>query len=135
MDNFMCKDESRERCLEICKMRMDGMTYQQIGDKMGISRQRVEQILCTVFEKEPRKLKKNRKIRFVNIKAYLDKNNMSYAQFSDAIQMSQFTVRQYFNDLRRPSLEFVEKTAKLLCIPWEDVLKTDEEEATDESNL
>ena len=30
---------------ELLKMRLDGMSYRQIGDKMGLSRQRIQQLL------------------------------------------------------------------------------------------
>ena len=39
------KNHSNERLNEICKLRSEGKTYQEIGDVYGISRQRVEQII------------------------------------------------------------------------------------------
>lgn len=44
--------ENKDRLLEMIKMRLDGCTYQEIGDKYGITRQCVQQSIANFTGKE-----------------------------------------------------------------------------------
>jgi len=49
-----------KRIAELCELRFNGLTYQEIGDKFGISRQRIHQLLS--LYKKAKSYKKNLKI-------------------------------------------------------------------------
>ncbi len=48
---YGCLEQLRESDRELILMRMEGLTYDQIGLRRGLSKQRVEQILKTVYRR------------------------------------------------------------------------------------
>ena len=46
------REITRERNAAIVAMRMEGLTFQQIGEAMGLTRQRIQQIVAEITERE-----------------------------------------------------------------------------------
>ena len=46
------REITRERNAAIVAMRMEGLTFQQIGEAMGLTRQRIQQIVAEILERE-----------------------------------------------------------------------------------
>lgn len=76
--------ENKDRSLEMIKMRLDGCTYQEIAEKFGVTRQRVQQVVADFTGKE-RTVKKSSLDRCVypNIKAWMIDNNISMIKLSE----------------------------------------------------
>ena len=75
--------ESKDRLLEMIKMRLDGCTYQEIADKYGVTRQCVQQSIANFTGKErtARKSSLDRCI-YPNIRKWMLDNNISMIKLS-----------------------------------------------------
>lgn len=75
--------ESKDRSLEMIKMRLYGFTYQEIAEKFGVTRQRVQQIVAefTGKERTARQSSLDRCI-YPNIRKWMLDNNISMIKLS-----------------------------------------------------
>lgn len=80
------KQESKDRFLEMIKMRLDGCTYKEIAEKFGVTRQRVQQIVAEFTGKERTKKSFNRTgFIYPNILEWMDEKGISLAELSRII--------------------------------------------------
>lgn len=70
---------TREQKVEMFKMRMNGVSFEEIGNKYGISKQRVQQLLQTTIHK-PREL--SRKCVYPNLKKWCLEHDASFRQLA-----------------------------------------------------
>ncbi len=80
--NYM-KQENKDRLLEMIKMRLDGCTYQEIGDKYGVTKQCVQQSIANFAGKE-RTVRQSSLDRCIypNIRAWMIDDNISMIKLS-----------------------------------------------------
>lgn len=88
----------KERAMDMFKMRLDGATYQEIADKYGITRQRVE---CILKMREPSKKHSNKKYEkciYKGLREWLQQNNYKLNDLQNLISKNK--QRQAGNSLR-----------------------------------
>lgn len=73
-----------ERQKTALRLRADDLTLDEIAEKMGISRQRVGQLLDTACERNHASRYKKRNIIYPNINKWLIEKNMSLTRFAKA---------------------------------------------------
>lgn len=74
---------NKERLMDMVKMRIDGCTYQEIAEKFGVTRQRVQQIMAEFTGKERAKKSFNRTgFIYPNILEWMDEKGLSLAELS-----------------------------------------------------
>lgn len=82
--------ESKDRLLEMIKMRLDGCTYREIGDKYGISKQCVQKSIANFTGKE----RNGRKARlkecvYPNIRKWIIEKNITMSEFAKICGLSE----------------------------------------------
>ena len=77
---------TKEQKLEMFSMRLDGATFQEIGDKFGLTRQRVEQIL-KFGETRSHRSKVSEKCIYKGLSDYIDKENITLNELTKMIGM------------------------------------------------
>ena len=115
--------ESKERTLEMCRMRIEGKTFREIGEAFGVSKQRVEQILAKVLYKRG----KRGHCVFPKVADWMDEHDHTIVSFAKLLDMKYYTVLSYVRGRYRPSLEFVSTVVKKCGLSWEDVICKDAE--------
>ena len=83
---------SNEDKVKMFSMRLEGATFQEIADKFGISRQRVQQLLCS---NRPSTRKTLNKIVYPNIAKWLDDNGMNIYCFGERCGLSSTSLRNF----------------------------------------
>ena len=84
----------KERAIDIFKMRLEGATYQEIADKYGITRQRVEAILKMRGPSN----KKYEKCIYKGLREWLQQNNYKLTDLQNIISKKEQS--QSSNSLR-----------------------------------
>lgn len=81
---------TREQKEEVKRLRGSGMSYQAVGERFGVSKQRIHQIT----HPKPRKKKtpSTAGVKYPRIKKYLEENNISVAAFADACGVTRSTM-------------------------------------------
>lgn len=80
--NYM-KQENKDRLLEMIKMRLDGCSYQEIGNKYGITKQCVQQSIANFTGKERTiRCSPLDKCIYPNIRKWMLDNNISMIKLS-----------------------------------------------------
>lgn len=111
----------------VIEMRNQGMTYAAIGKRLGISRQRVHQILNYFKQNEPAYTRRRKhRIIYTNIEKWL--NDAGVGVYA----MSKITGIEYFKlnnsligtrDFTRPELKALKKATKMT---YDELLMVDE---------
>lgn len=71
---------TREQKIEMFAMRLDGYTLQEIGDKYGITRERVRQILTTVACRKANIRKVTENLKYPNLSKWMRDNDVSMGE-------------------------------------------------------
>lgn len=80
---------TKEQKIEMYAMYLDGCTYQKIGDKFGISRQRVYQLLCEPLAKVKGKSRQlSETCIYDGLSRFIKANSASCAEIANIIQRS-----------------------------------------------
>lgn len=125
------KQESKDRFLEMIKMRLDGCTYKEIAEKFGVTRQRVQQIVAEFTGKERTKKSFNRTgFIYPNILEWMDEKGISLAELSRIIGIGEGnSSRTSKKCAEKPNLEclkskkFLKKAERHLNICLEQKMK------------
>lgn len=112
---------TKEQKIEMYAMYLDGCTYQEIGDKFGISRQRVHQLLCEPLAKVKGKSRQlSETCIYDGLSRFIKANSASCAEIANIIQRSmtntyqkivgkkQFTISEIYKILEYTSMTFEE---------------------------
>lgn len=81
---------TREQKEEVKRLRGAGMSYQAVGERFGVSKQRIHQIT----HPKPRKRKHAdmHEVKYLGIRRYLEENYLSMSMFANLVGMSNSTV-------------------------------------------
>lgn len=94
---------TREEKINAFTMRLDGHTYQEIGDKYGLSKERIHQILTWSISGR----RKGEKHIYRNIDAWMREGRISQRQIADAIGASPSAVSAVFSGKCRPGFALI----------------------------
>lgn len=82
---------TREEKIEAFTMRLDGCTYQEIADKFGVTRQRVEQIVGKKIRK-PRTGLREKGFLYPNLIEWMYKKEITITKLTELIGLSNYQV-------------------------------------------
>ena len=112
---------TREEKIDAFTMRLDGYTLQEIGDKYGLTRERIRQMFASITTKSgiPRKIYKN--YIYPNISDWMIDNNVKQSDLSKKLGCAQVTISSYLTGKNPPSFAFINLMLELTKMPYEVV--------------
>ena len=110
---------TREEMIDAFTMRLDGYTLQEIGDKYGLTRERIRQMFASITTKSgiPRKSYKN--YIYPNISDWMIDNNVKQSDLSKKLGCAQVTISSYLTGKNPPSFAFINLMLELTKMPYE----------------
>ena len=107
---------TREEKIDAFTMRLDGYTLQEIGDKYGLTRERIRQMFAAVTT-ESGISRKN--YIYPNISDWMIENNVTQYDLSKKLGCQQTTISSYLTGKRNPSFSFINLILELTKMPYE----------------
>ena len=107
---------TREEKIDAFTMRLDGYTLQEIGDKYGVSRERIRQMFAQVTT-ESGISRKN--YIYPNIADWMVENNVTQSLFCRELGCCKSTISGYLTGRISPSFEFINKVLEITKMPYE----------------
>lgn len=99
---------------EAIEMRENGASLQEIGDRYGVTRERVRQLIGNKVRKGNTQIQR---IKYRGLRRYFEENNVSYAYFARKIGTSAGKIDTLSNFISDPSkgARFSIEQIKLMC--------------------
>ena len=113
--------------LEVARMRKIGMSYQEIADKFGVSRQYIN-FLLQDGERVGRKPKNTHQIKYIGLKRYLETNRISIGKFSKMCGIDYTTMWRNLIGKTDMLKRNIDKILKVTGMTYEEAFKEDEKE-------
>ena len=110
---------TREEKIDAFTMRLDGYTLQEIGDKYGLTRERIRQMFASITTESGISRKK---YIYPNISDWMIDNNVSQYDLCKKLGCAQNTISSYLTGKNHPSFAFINLMLELTKMPYEVVL-------------
>lgn len=110
----------KKTLIEIFTMRLDGSTYQEIGDKIGFTKQHIEQELKKAINKQKTPYIKKYPQRQAVVK-YMAENNLTIINFAKLLEMPYSSLVTFLRG-KSQSLKMAMKISKCTDLTLEQVL-------------
>lgn len=107
---------TREEKIDAFTMRLDGYTLQEIGDKYGLTRERIRQMFAAVTT-ESGISRKN--YIYPNISDWMIENNVNQYDLCKKLGCAQNTASYYLTGRKNPSFAFINLMLELTKMPYE----------------
>ena len=114
---------SKETLMDMFDMRISGKKYIEIGEKYGVSRQAVEQLLKKVICEKSR-TKADRYPARKGLSEYMDDNRLTVQHISDASGVSRENLRRFL-DGKPCNLKTVDALIKATGLTYEELTHND----------
>ena len=119
---------TREEKIGMFCMRMDGYTLQEIGNKYGITREYVRQILDVGKRKDI-----SQKIVYPGLKQYLVENKMSVRKLSFLIGTQYQTALNALCGKSKPGMDVINKILQVTGLTYEEAFSLGGEDANEKN--
>lgn len=113
--------------LEAVRMRKDGMSYQEIADRFGVSRQAIN-ALFRDGKRADQKPKNTHLIKYIGIKKYLEKNRISIGKFSKMCRVDNTTMWRNITGQTDMLKRNIDKILLVTGMTYEQAFKEDKKE-------
>lgn len=107
---------TREEKIDAFTMRLDGYTLEEIGEKYGVTRERIRQIFGNVVN-ESGISRKN--YIYPNIADWMIENGITQTKLCKKLGITQNAVSQYLTGKHSPTFEFINLILELTKMPYE----------------
>ena len=107
---------TREEKIDAFTMRLDGYTLQEIGDKYGLTRERIRQMFASITN-ESGISRKN--YIYPNISDWMINNNVNQYDLCKKLGCQQNTISSYLTGKRAPTFSFINLILELTKMPYE----------------
>ena len=107
---------TREEKIDAFTMRLDGYTLQEIGDKYGLTRERIRKMFASITT-ESGISRKN--YIYPNISDWMIDNNVSQYDLCKKLGCQQATISYYLTGKREPTFSFINLILELTKMPYE----------------
>lgn len=105
--------------VEAYRMRLEGKTFEEIGEHFGVSRQHIQQTLF--FCKGPRGLDRSVKsCVYPNIARWMMENRIGISKFSERCGMNQATLRLVLSVRGNPRKGTIDKILRITGLSYEE---------------
>lgn len=89
--------QANERQREAVMMRLDGYTYEEIGNRLGVTKQRAEQLCKNALQGKTCTGRKIKPCVFPKIAEYMERNRCTYADIARTCGVAHGTVMQFLS--------------------------------------
>lgn len=120
---------TREEKIDAFAMRLDGFTYEEIGQKYGMSKERVRQIFANVTA-ESGIARKN--YIFPNIRDWMVKNKVNQYYFAKKLGTTQTTISAILTGKHNPSFKFIQCVLETTGMTYEVAFSKERKEDNEE---
>ena len=118
-----------ERQKTALRLRADDLTFDEIAEKMGISKQRVGQLIDTACERNHASRYKKRNIIYPNIEKWLIEHNMSVTHFARLCGYSNSVpIRNCIIYGHDPRMRTIQSILKITEMPFEVAFERKQED-------
>ncbi len=118
---------TREQKIEAFTMRMDGATYQEIGDKFGVTKQRIEQIL---HPQGIKRAKISHQCIYSGLSQYMERLNLTYGQLADIFEVNSIpAIRKKILGISQFKINEIERILEKTGMTFEECFKKKAPEA------
>lgn len=107
---------TKEEKIDAFTMRLNGYTLQEIGDKYGLTRERIRQMFASITT-ESGISRKN--YIYPNISDWMIDNNVSQYDLCKKLGCVQTTISSYLTGRKPPSFAFINLMLELTKMPYE----------------
>lgn len=107
---------TKEQKIEAYTMLLDGRTMQEVGDRFGVTRQRIQQLFPHATGREY----KHHKCVYPNLAAWLRDRNMSRKKFSELIGASANAVNEWLRGKYGPNKYYIDKILEVTGLTYEE---------------
>ena len=107
---------TREEKIDAFTMRLNGYTLQEIGDKYGLTRERIRKMFASIAT-ESGISRKN--YIYPNISDWMIDNNVKQSDLSKKLGCAQNTISSYLTGKNPPSFAFINLMLELTKMPYE----------------
>lgn len=122
----MTRRESEERRKRIHELRQQGKSYAEIGAALGLSRQRIPQLLNPHDRIRP--AQRMERYIFPNIARWMNENNVTLKKIADYGGYGTTTVSHYLTGKTDPTLRFINIMIEMSGLPFEVAFERKEEQ-------
>ena len=112
---------TKEEKIDAFTMRLDGYTLQEIGDKYGLTRERIRQMFASITTKSGISRKSYKNYIYPNISDWMIDNNVKQSDLSKKLGCAQVTISSYLTGKKPPSFAFINLMLELTKMPYEVV--------------
>lgn len=116
---------TKEQKIEAYAMLLDGCTLQEIGDKFGVSRQRIQQIF-------PNNRCENFNYIYPNIVRWMRENRVPAARFAESVGVVAGTFSTWMRGLYDPKKYYIDRILAITGMTYEEAFSETETTTTKE---
>jgi predicted transcriptional regulator len=109
---------TNEQRVEAYKMLLDGATYREVGEKFGLTHQRIHQI----FSGQISKVKKYACI-YPNIRRWIVENHITQPVFAEMVGVCPAAIHHYLSGKREPNKKTIDKILEVTGMTYEEAFK------------
>ena len=113
---------TKEEKIDAFTMRLDGYTLQEIGDKYGLTKERIRQIL-----EKSCKIERNTMKNYVypNLEDWMSKNGINCTMLGKQLNVSRQSIYNILTGKNHPSFELINRVLDVTKMPYEVVFSKD----------
>ena len=118
---------TRGQIVEAFAMKLDGCTFQQIGDRFGVSKQRIQQLLSAVLLKKSSPLRLDRNV-YSEIARLMVERNISYKYLDDNLAAGKKGhIYRVLTGSQNMTVNDALKLSELFGLPLDQIIKKKEQ--------
>lgn len=110
---------TKEQKIEAYKMLLDGCTMQEVGNKFGVSRQRIQQIF-------PNNRGENYNYIYPNIAKWMRENHVPASVFAESVGVVPGTFSTWMRGLYDPKKYYIDRILKITGMKYEEAFSLEE---------
>ena len=114
-----------EEKIDICAMKLNGYTLQEIGDKYGVSRERIRQILQGICNPKPRRCHAD--WLYPNIAKWANESRISNNRLGELLGVTNTAVRNYMIGKRDLPKRVIDKLIEISGMTYEKLFEKPKE--------
>lgn len=114
---------TREQKIEALTMRIDGYTYDEIGARLGMSKQNVHKLMQSYFLKPDKQVKK---IIYPTIKDWVRSNGTNIRELAEKAGISYQHLIFVLYGEREPGLKVIKRILDVTGLTYEEAFRVDD---------